>query len=629
MIYLSFFLFFLSSIYEAGAKPQTNIHPTTKEILENINQFNQQKPQDKQCQHCLRFSGVKQRPQPENELLQQCAVDLCGPARENLMYVLNNDTFNKEDIDPEIAKRFSETIQPAIEKALQEEREYNKGALKLLQDKLNPEPNITPQEWDELAEALSLQIMMDNSAAIMSTGFTNTSSGITSFNIDNYPSETARNGDTSYRAHKAKIMSTSVSAALFQLSSPSLDRQRDLLRERYQDFLQDYQNNKTKFTKEERQTIAQLGKALKSKNLNGLSFADNLDRLIKKSKDIFFCIDADCKKWVLDALASLHQNLKESTSESGHAQRLTQQLNHCQSVYNMSTQNAQQVKRYRQNFNQYIDQFISKTFANYSVATRRSYKGYMRTINFELPSEQGIEEQLTNEIRVEASHMTAHSDNTIADFIQNRERFTDSHSLCPSFMKISDSGDYFERMTNTVGISNFSCHFHDHGKQTLAHELAHTLSHWFGQYKQDLGKSRKPSRRSYRQYMKLRRCANKRYKTTDKSKTKIYVGFGHNNDQFRTEEDMADLITHQVFQEEPTLSQCSLLSSSNGVKYDFPDILYPPVQKNLQVIPDPHSTPLLRAITEAIHKRKTLSPACQQVVDTYSDRINFEPCFEK
>ena len=584
LISLLFSVFILNT---ASSKQQIDDNQT-KTTIEQINQLNQPGfglPK-KECENCLQLKAektdVRIQPEVEKEMFQKCAVDLCGPAKENPMYVLNNNTFDKEDIDPEIAKRFSKTIRPVIEEALQTERDHNKDALKVIQNKLqSPESNITLQESDELAETLSMKIMMDNSVAKMSADFTNTNSGISTFNINNYPSEIARNGDTSYKAHRAKMMSASVSAALFKLSPPSLDRQRNLLRERYEDFLQDYQNNKAKFIEKERQTIIQLGKELRGKNLNGLTFSDNLDRLIKKSKDIVFCTEVNCKKWVLDALASLHQDLKESTSEGGHTQRLTRQLNHCQSVYNSNVQNAQQVKRYRQNFNQYKNRFISKAFANYSDLTRQSYKGYMKTLNFEFPSEQGIGEQLVDEIREEASHMTSHSDNTIADFIQNRERFTDNYSPCPSFMKISDSGDYFERMTNTVGISNFSCHFHEHGKQTLAHELAHTLSHWFGQNKQDLNRSNKPSRRSYRQYMKLRKCANKRYKTTNKSKTKIHVRFGHNNDQFRTEEDMADLIAYQVFQKEPTLSQCSLLLSSNGLKYDFLNILYPPAPKRM------------------------------------------------
>ena len=632
VIYFSFLLFFLFSIHEAGSKPQTNTHPTTKEVIRNINQLNLPNQQDKKCQHCLQFSGVKQSPQPESDLLQQCAVDLCGPANENLMYVLNNQTFDKKDIDPEIANRFNETIRPSIEEALQTERDNNKDALKVLQDKLqDPESNIISDEWDELAEALSMLIMMDHSAEIMSTGFTNTSSGISTLNISNYPSEIARNGDTSYRAQKTKMMSASVGAALFKLPLPSLDRQRDLLRERYENFLQDYRNNKAKFTEEERQTIIQLGRVLKvkGKNLNGLAFADSLDRLIKKSKDIVFCTETDCKKWVLDELASLHQDLKESTSEDGHTQRLTRQLNHCQSVYNVNMQTAQQVKLYRQNFTQYTDRFLSKAFAKYSDLTQQSYKDYMNTLNFEFPSEQGVEEQLVDEVREEATHMVSRSDNIIADFIQNRERFTNDYSVCPSLMKVSDSRDYFEYMTNTVGISNFSCHSHEHGKQTLAHELAHALSHWFGQNKPNLGRTNKPSRESYNQYMKLRECTNRRYKRSrpKKSKIEIHVRFGHNNDQFRTEEDMADLIAYQVFQEEPTLSQCSLLLSSSGSKYDFPNIIYPPLPKDVQVMPDAHSTPLLRTITEAIHKRKPLSSACQQVVDMYNDRINFEPCF--
>ena len=77
------------------------------------------------------------------------------------------------------------------------------------------------------------------------------------------------------------------------------------------------------------------------------------------------------------------------------------------------------------------------------------------------------------------------------------------------------------------------------------------------------------------------------------------------------------------------MSRCSLLTpSEDGLKYEYLEILpsrMPLLHLNAEL--DTHSASLLRVLMEAIHNRKELSPACQQVVDIYSDQINFEPCF--
>ena len=155
----------------------------------------------------------------------------------------------------------------------QAELNHNKGILKSLQDKLqNPESNIAPREWDEIAELLSMGIMDKTAFTEMLTGLIGDEAPyLVSF------SEIERNGDASYRANKeAKMMSLSVTADLLKLSSPSVKRQRDLLRKRYREFLKDYEKNKEKFTEDDKQTITQLGKVLEDRYLDSLSFADSL-----------------------------------------------------------------------------------------------------------------------------------------------------------------------------------------------------------------------------------------------------------------------------------------------------------------------------------------------------------------
>ncbi|MDE0518942.1 MAG: hypothetical protein OXH36_05240 [Bdellovibrionales bacterium] len=621
---INLFIFFIPlTPYTVGSKQQIDID-YTKQVIEQINQINQSTP--KECQYCLSFSGKEEesKKEQENDLLQKCAIDLCGPAKDHLVYVLNNNTFDNEDIKPEMKNNFNQMVRPTIEEVFLKKQNYKKDILSTLQDKLaNPESNIQPQEWDEVAEALSMKIAMDNAAAAMSTG----SGHANNDTPTDYPSEIARNGDTFYKANRAKMMPFSVGAALFNLGSTSIKKQRELLREEYEKFLEDYQSNKVKFTEKEKRTIARLGKKLEQEVLNRMAFAATLDRLIKKSKSLIFCVE-DCKKWVLDELTSLHQNLQETTSDDNYKQQFTQQLNHCQSVYNANIQTVQRMNIYEQNINQYTDQFLIKTFNNYSDFSRQTYKNYINnSLKVVFPhSLQNFEQKFVENIRRAADNrISSYSNKKIADMIRLGGG---ESSLCPSpLMVVSDS---FSPEENMIAVSHFSCHFHDHGKQIVAHELAHALSHWFSKNKQKLNKPNKPSKISYRQYMKLRRCANRRYNTKDKTKMNRPFRLDHiKNETYRTEEDMADLIAYQVFQKEPILFQCSgLLSSKEGSKYAKLHILPPPPPKEVQVMPpDTHSPPLLRVITEALHKRKPLSTACQQVVNLYNDRINFEPCF--
>ena len=182
-------------------------------------------------------------------------------------------------------------------------------------------------------------------------------------------------------------------------------------------------------------------------------------------------------------------------------------------------------------------------FANYSDVSRQYYTAYMDTLNFNIPlTEQNIEQQLV----LSAASLipfTTYSNNKITVLMQNRERLADEYSICPSSMKELDNGSFFEKATNTIGMSNFNCTFHEHGKHTLAHELGHALSYWFSKNRQHLDESNRPSKKSYNQYMTLRKCANQRYKTDDTREEKKRIPSRHDNDKFRTEEDMADLIS--------------------------------------------------------------------------------------
>ena len=117
-------------------------HAQAEDSVEQLNQFNQPNfgfPK-KECQHCLNYvsdSDTVLTPKQENELFQKCAVDLCGPAKENPRYIFDNATVNKKDIDPDTIKRFNERIRSTVEKAIQAELDYDRQILDILEYKKN------------------------------------------------------------------------------------------------------------------------------------------------------------------------------------------------------------------------------------------------------------------------------------------------------------------------------------------------------------------------------------------------------------------------------------------------------------------------------------------------------------
>ena len=442
---------------------------------------------------------------------------------------------------------------------------------------------------------------------------------MSSTNSEHSLSEIKIKGHDSYEESKNKRQRPLIMDSMLTL--PSFTEQKDFLETQYQDFLKIYEKNKTRFTEEEKRAINQMGDELDN-NLNIFSIAANLDDLMKKGKNIVFCIEKDCQRWVVSELTSLRQDLEENISSDNQNQNFIRQLNHCKSVYNANLQGIEHAKRYEQKIGKYKERFLSKVFANYSDVSQQSYADYMNNITFHIPLiEQDVEKGFIDNIKEETLDNSSVSNNKLTDLIQNSDRLKPEYSMCPSPMKEMGREDSFMEMENSVNISNFSCHFHGHGKQILAHELGHALSYWFSNTKR-LDKLNGPSKKSYNQYMSLRKCANERY-NIDMGESHIFLSFDHENDNAKTEEDMADLIAYKVFQDEPTLSACSLFSVSEDSQYEKLTILGSAPGE----IKTSHSMHLVRAITEAIHKRQELSPNCQKIVDIYKDIIDFEPCF--
>ena len=354
-----------------------------------------------------------------------------------------------------------------------------------------------------------------------------------------------------------------------------------------------------------------------------------------------FCQGEACRKALKEVIGELFSHYEKPFLQKDKVDRHSAQ---CLSEF-------VQLKQMERGFSEGLNipnvkrNFSKKGLKNFSASTRKSFENYINNdfhIGPLVPKPQDfkalLETRFSNEWEMDTSeefdNKDIEGDNTklIAEMYQERLASEESwNSPCPVKSPKGKSRDIFlppefieesvqftsQHMKDipakgAVGLSLFSCLHPHHGQGIASHEMGHLLSWMFVQ--------KKLSNKSYGPYKKLRECATKRYKTL-KSSSEYPLEFIHANDQLKTEEDTADLMSYLVIQDSKTHYSCSLLDiTDNGAQYKGFGILNNTVE-------DFHSNSFLRLLFEAIHKRVELSPACQAVVNQYKNEINFKPCF--
>ena len=163
---------------------------------------------------------------------------------------------------------------------------------------------------------------------------------------------------------------------------------------------------------------------------------------------------------------------------------------------------------------------------------------------------------------------------------------------------------------DAILVSMYSCFHPGYGQGIIAHELGHALS--------DAFLNKKLSEQSYKKFMNLRACANSLHIANHK--THPAYNDIHKGDFLKTEEDTADLISYLAIPDKDALFSCALLDL-NGSTFDDKDL-------NLDGIKDdPHSSPLVRLLREAIHKKVQLPHSCSTLVEQNKDKFRFDSCF--
>ncbi len=306
------------------------------------------------------------------------------------------------------------------------------------------------------------------------------------------------------------------------------------------------------------------------------------------------------------------EQLKQLSLASEDRPVVFKAIQQCKSRFITDGVQEEKIKQFKNKYKQYIQRFLNKVFANYSPESRQSFENYINNkVVFQFPTEdtaQGFKKVLKSEQKQPFHSYTNFTDMCRYFYIQGR----------PLLQK--DKVEYSVFGKQKIKVSVFSCQFHEHGKQILSHELAHLMDYYFTLASSE-GHPRLASSYSYKQYMKLRKCARKRY-INDKTKSpwNIFHPLFYLKDKQQTAEILADLLAYLAFQEEPELFSCIFFPINPLMEYDNLT-MYNNNKTNR------HPAPVLRAVMEAIHKKKKLSYACRQVMDQYKNKINFQPCF--
>jgi len=155
-----------------------------------------------------------------------------------------------------------------------------------------------------------------------------------------------------------------------------------------------------------------------------------------------------------------------------------------------------------------------------------------------------------------------------------------------------------------LNVSLYSCLHKKQGRNTLAHEMGHLISYYFLSNKNS---------EDYKTYLKIRECASSQNIENVISMSNMH----HENDNYKTEEDTADLLSFMFSKNDKLLGECIFLEPSEDYsKYN-----------NLIINGyniSGHSSNIFRLINEAYQKNRPIPPSCQALIDP--TKFQFKKC---
>jgi len=336
-----------------------------------------------------------------------------------------------------------------------------------------------------------------------------------------------------------------------------------------------------------------------------------------------------CQKGIRDFIQSI--NFREKLRFLKNKKEIIKnELISCKARYAaalISNYNFHKLKKneFEKLINEVKNRFFSSILPDFSLDTRVRIKDYFQNIKFvssNINAVKKFKKNLNNLFEESKSLNIDYSSqpNTyfLSRFFKLIKNPENSYNGCSLFGIATDYSieGFFNNITKTqedskIIVSNYSLNHPEYGKFIIAHEMAHFLSYFFKE---------KKSETSYKKYISQRKCAGN---VNNKVNAGEPRGHTHKSDRYRSEENMADIISYKAYRKEKRLLSCTYLDvNQSGDLYHDLDFF-----KDFQQFNDSHSNSFFRVIREAIHKKINFSNSCQQLIDIYGDSLRLDPCF--
>jgi hypothetical protein len=616
------------------------------DFVKTLNQINERKyPQS--AQQCLE---VKE----DLTLNEQCARELCGKPKDIPSASLTDFNFDQY-VTPGALDEFKE-IEGKLKEISEKEIEQNKlflaEAEKRLQDNLltREDEKWSDYDIDNLASELFLdhvEVTVDNSkpknerVKVKITYPSDASSDYKS-TLDAYAK------DRRYKIENDKH------AALFENYYTS-DEAHSLLKREWLEFHKNYQLQTLKdpkFMQDQKEDINRLSSEINNEFDDLLDISSMLYRIenlldiytsrttgnFPLKKHLYNCQSSKCRQGLKKEVLKFDYTLilKKMAKKNAQKDLISKRLAHCKSEFAATALRDSDQKRFKALMPEIKKQFTQNVLGKYSLHSQKKFLSYLNNdifLNFD--KEKAETETFKENVESEYQKWVTGSDDVkiknniyyISRLIRNKERvraFPSDHlcddqylasvvwdSFAPKEWIEKSPSEHFKKGIDNISVSIFSCTHLQSGKEIMAHELGHALSYRFYQ--------KKLSSESSQSFQKLRQCSTSLYRSGNPSSENEILH--HPGDELYTEEDTADLISHMSFPNSSLIFECALLDPQiDGERYE--NVTLKNEDKH-----DPHSSPLIRVLREAIHKKKHLPASCQQIIERHQDEYRFSPCY--
>lgn len=640
MRYLFIFILFLSNFANSQ-----ELNFNIKKLLDGFDSVNKSTEKRTYCSEG--DSGVS-----GGEHLQQCTIALCGEASKLKNAQFTNSSAN-EYIKPDSLLKY-EKHEAKVNRVIDRALEIKSDLLKRFHTIANESDfdwkslNLNDEEFDKLSDSVYSDYLNVN---VKSEGPITERIKFKIINTENSPQQFV-NGLRHYKKEKEKAYTENYLYSL-NYGIYTVGEARIILQKKWKEF-RSYYNKK--LTEDEnfldsawkdqvdtiRDNVYADAYLIGEDIIYDLAFIAHVSELINMPgridnlKNVSLCKSEQCRNGVLLSLKNKELRDSQETYNIKTKEEISEQADlfysHCKSEYLLSNRIDYNKDEIRKRIPLLINKLV-KTVSQFSSneSSAKIQKHFEDDINFSLnlvESDEDIEGTFTTEIGAATTLIDGipnnYNNRNISEVVSDLLKLKDISYMCDlkSDGIVWDRFIYEGRETknyhrtdynpekNNILISQFSCIHEEYGEGIIIHELGHALSHFL--------LNNKVSADTYKWYLDKRQCVTNNYKNKSIPRSDEFT---HNNDRFRSEEDMADYIHSltRINGNNKELLTCAMLSVSSNSKAYLGLSLE--AEKK-----DPHSSGLMRVIMEALIIGKEIPDSCEILISSNKDRFGFKKC---